>query len=1217
MADRSKTTQDPSKELSLLEEQEALRERAARYRLLAEEMTDVVWIRDLDLRVIYVSPSIEKMLGFTPEEWGLQSIADQLTPASLSLVYDTLARELALEKQAIADPDRTVTIESEYYHKDGSTRWGETLISGIRNDQGALAEIHGVTRDTTGRKWAEEESRKKDRTISAFFDAVQESMVLINPEGIVLLSNTSASRRLGKELQEFQGTCLYDHFPRETATRRKYQYDKVIATGKPVFFEDTREGRTFDQRCYPVFDDEDRVTGVAIFAREVTDLHLAHEALRESEEKYRTLFEESHDAILSVSPAGQVLEANPAACALFGRSIDEIRTIGRNKMVDDSDPRLAAVLEEQERNGLVANAEVTLVRATGETFPAEVSSKPFTDRRGRHRACMIVRDISERKKLEAITRERLIRLNKLAANTPGIIYQFMRNPDGTYRIPFATESIRNIFHCTPDDVRESFAPIMDVVVPEDRDMLLKSIESSAKDMRDWGCEFRVRIPGGGIRWIMGKATPEHVPDGGTLWHGFAGDITEKRESQEILRIAVKRLEALWNVTLLPADDMAGVADQIIMSITDLTESPLAFFGYLNTDESVMTVHSFSEKARRSCFVINEPTTFPVAGAGLWAEAIRTRRPLIVNDLTAVGHLRGGFPEGHVVLRNLMIVPGLSRGKITAIVAVANKAADYDDQDANLVVSFLGNIESIVESKNAQEVLKRSEHNFRQSLEDSPFGVRIVSNEGDTLYVNRAFLDIFGYDSSSEEVSPAPLYTMKSLEEREVRREKRRSGIAGREEYEIEIMGENGTTRHLQVWRKPVLWNGKGQFQVLYEDITARKQAVAEREQAWKELGRSQDTLSSIIEFLPDPTMVIDNEGRIIAWNRAIEALTGTAKEDMLGKNDSEYALPFYGDRRPMLIDIVLHPELEGHTDHSRIGWQGDTLYGEALTPALSKQGLYLTATASALRDAEGTVIGAIECFRDETERINLETQLQQSEKLTSLTRISAGVAHEILNPVGIMSVALQIVGHMKNIPPHVSDKLNVCMNQIDRIVAITDNLKELSRPETQHDMIPEDINDVISRVITVYGTQMKIEGVMTDVLLDPSLPAIPLNRKRIEQVLINLFSNAMAAMEKVDHKLLTIETKKYQETSKGTFLRIVVSDTGTGIEKKNIRKIFEPFYTTRSQGKGMGLGLSISHAIIQQHNGSIWAENNEWGGSTFIIQLPVKGNTHAASQPDD
>lgn len=135
---------------------EKLQENEKLYRFLTEKMSDILWIADLNLRTTYISPSVKNVLGFSQEERMQQTLDKQLTPASLSFVLDILSKELALEKQGNADPGRKVSIELEYYHRDGSTRWMDLIISGLRNDQGVLIGIHGVSRDVTKRKQAEE-----------------------------------------------------------------------------------------------------------------------------------------------------------------------------------------------------------------------------------------------------------------------------------------------------------------------------------------------------------------------------------------------------------------------------------------------------------------------------------------------------------------------------------------------------------------------------------------------------------------------------------------------------------------------------------------------------------------------------------------------------------------------------------------------------------------------------------------------------------------------------------------------------------------------------------------------------------------------------------------------------------------------------------------------------------------------------------------------------
>ncbi|PKN68466.1 MAG: hypothetical protein CVU54_14860 [Deltaproteobacteria bacterium HGW-Deltaproteobacteria-12] len=156
--------------------------------------------------------------------------------------------------------------------------------------------------------------------------------------------------------------------------------------------------------------------------------------------------------------------------------------------------------------------------------------------------------------------------------------------------------------------------------------------------------------------------------------------------------------------------------------------------------------------------------------------------------------------------------------------------------------------------------------------------------------------------------------------------------------------------------------------------------ITERKKMEEALRSSEQLFSEIIEFLPDATLVIDGEGKVIAWNRAMEEMTAVKAEDMLGKGDYEYALPFIGKRKKMLINFALNNEREKAVAYLNMQWKGDVLYGDALVPRLRGKKAYLAATASVLRDGKGGVVAAIECVRDVTEQRQSENELRQAEE---------------------------------------------------------------------------------------------------------------------------------------------------------------------------------------------------------------------------------------------
>ena len=184
---------------------EDLKENERQYRFLTEKMSDIVWIADLNLRTNYISPSIKNVLGFSQEERLRQKLDEQLTPHSLSLVLEALSRELALEEQGNADPDRKLKMELEYYHKDGSTRWMELIISGIRNDQGVLTKIYGVSRDITDRKQAEKALRESEELYRTIFETTGTSTILIEEDTTISMANEEFVRNSEYSPDEING----------------------------------------------------------------------------------------------------------------------------------------------------------------------------------------------------------------------------------------------------------------------------------------------------------------------------------------------------------------------------------------------------------------------------------------------------------------------------------------------------------------------------------------------------------------------------------------------------------------------------------------------------------------------------------------------------------------------------------------------------------------------------------------------------------------------------------------------------------------------------------------------------------------------------------------------------------------------------------------------------------------------------------------------------
>jgi len=273
-------------------------------------------------------------------------------------------------------------------------------------------------------------------------------------------------------------------------------------------------------------------------------------------------------------------------------------------------------------------------------------------------------------------------------------------------------------------------------------------------------------------------------------------------------------------------------------------------------------------------------------------------------------------------------------ELLAVEAMKAGALDYIVKSPEAFAGMPRTVERVLhewgmlqERKRAEEALRRAEENFRCTLDDSPLGVCIVTAEGETIYANRAILDIYGYDSI-EELRTIPVknrYTPESYAEFQIRHNKRQQGEEAPSEYEISIVKKNGEIRHLQVFRKEVLWNGERQYQALYRDITERKRM----EEALQE---SEEKYRMLFETMAQGVVYQDADGRIISANPTAERILGLSLDQMRGRTSidprwraiHEDGSDYPGETHPSMIGLrtgrevqgimaVFNPQKESHT----------------------------------------------------------------------------------------------------------------------------------------------------------------------------------------------------------------------------------------------------------------------------------------------------------------
>lgn len=340
------------------------------------------------------------------------------------------------------------------------------------------------------------------------------------------------------------------------------------------------------------------------------------------------------------------------------------------------------------------------------------------------------------------------------------------------------------------------------------------------------------------------------------------------------------------------------------------------------------------------------------------------------------------------------------------------------------------------------------------------------------------------------------------------------------------------------------------------------------------LARVKAFSDSLVEHMPLGLVAVDSAGMIMAFNEAAEALFGCSARDVLGKPATEVIPPGCFDLIRML-----------GADKTIMEKEQECLVSEG-------RSILLDAIAMALRDHEGALVGHVVLFRDLTELQHLRSEVERNRRLASIGSLAAGVAHEIRNPLSSIKGFATYFRERFSENPDDLKMAGIMVEEVDRLNRVVSQLLDFSRPM----MLArkrESILPVLQHVIKTIEEEARGKGILIRADLPDDMPSLSFDSDRMTQVFLNLFFNAFAAME--SGGVLSVRLSHQDDRT----LRIEVSDTGKGISKEDLPRIFDPYFTTRPSGTG--LGLAIVHRIIEVHNGEIRVESESGKGTTFTI----------------
>lgn len=231
--------------------------------------------------------------------------------------------------------------------------------------------------------------------------------------------------------------------------------------------------------------------------------------------------------------------------------------------------------------------------------------------------------------------------------------------------------------------------------------------------------------------------------------------------------------------------------------------------------------------------------------------------------------------------------------------------------------------------------------------------------------------------------------------------------------------------------------------------------------------------------------------------------------------------------------------------------------------------------------------------------------IRRADRLSSLGMLTAGLAHEIRNPLVAIRTFTQLLPERYKDAEFRNNFQAVALKEVDRICGMVNDLLSFARPSAPNVSL-ENVNEIVESIARILDTEAKEKNVRIPVYFDPGLPSISIDKEQIKQVLMNFILNAIQAIEGAG--VVELSTRLFAKNGSEQFVQIVVRDSGVGVAEKDLENIFNPFFTTKKEGSG--LGLSISHQIVQEHGGYIVVESKVGEGTTFFINLPVRSLTH-------
>jgi PAS domain S-box-containing protein len=839
--------------------------------------------------------------------------------------------------------------------------------------------------------------------------------------------------------------------------------------------------------------------------------------------------------------------------------------------------------------------ELVATRKDGSTFDVQLSASMVRDKAGTP-ICMMSSfiNISERKLAEGALQESEQKFRVLTEQSPNMIFINHRG-----RVVYANKKCEEVMGYTTEEFCSPDFDFLTLIAPESQELVKENLSRHMRGEEVPPFEYAL-LTKDGERIEALLATNLIQYGGETRILGTVTDITERKQANEELHKSEYKYRTL--VENLPQRIFLKDRNSIYVSCNTNFARDLK----MHPDEIAgKTDYEFFPKPLAEQYMADDSK---IIESGRTAETEETYE---VNGQELSVHI-------------LKTPVKDENGNITGILCILWDITERKRMEQQLK-DYSDNLEQTVaertrELRSAQEELADSEEKYRSIFEHAGDAIVVFNSKGVIQDLNHRAQQMLGYEA--EEVLGRHWETLMPPAESAVAREGRREA----ERLVAQSIRQGSYRSHEMV---SYINKGGGPLQVEATGAVIRDQRgkltgfvsifrdISDRRRLEKELADSEQRYRAIFDHAGDAIVVYDMNWAIAGWNQQAEEMFGYKAEEVLGRPALDIALPTTPVERRNYEEAIEQLVLEATK-------QGSYRSKEVIT-YMCKNGTPLpTETSGALvKDAQGNPTGFSAIYRDISDRKRLEEDKEQyaraieakidevertkseleraqdklirSEKLAGIGQLAGGVGHELRNPLGAIRNAAYLLNMILTEPePAVKEALAILQKEVTRSDHIITDLLDFSRPGKPN-IATVDINKLVQLVLQATASPKNVELSSS---LGQDLAPMMADAGQLEQILSNLVTNAIQAMP--DGGRLSVST-----SGKDDLVEVMVTDTGIGIPEENLDKVFEPLFTTKT--KGVGLGLALSKALVERQCGTLEVDSEVGKGSTFTLTLPVSG----------